>query len=344
MKIALICDTHFGIRGNNFSFLDYQEDFFNDVFFPELEKRGIKTILHLGDLVDQRKSINYFTLKRMKEMFLDRLTGYDVTFICGNHDIFFRNSNSLSALSELLGSYYFRRYSRPLSFFYYSRPVCLIPWITSENKLQTEDVIHDTPAEICLGHLELSGFPMDGGMIAEYGDDPLQYKKFKSVLSGHYHTKSKSGNIQYLGAPFQFTWADHEQEKGFHILDLDTLDLEYIVNPYTLFHQIVYDGKSPIDFNQELYFNNSYVKIIAKKKDSQAEFERFVKAIEGSKPLDIKIVELADLQVTASDITGMETTTEIIRKYINELSVDVDKSKLEELMLQYYKRSQEIEI
>ena len=54
MKIALITDTHWGVRNDNIAFIDNSKQFLSDLFFPTLEKEGIKTVVHLGDLVDRQ--------------------------------------------------------------------------------------------------------------------------------------------------------------------------------------------------------------------------------------------------------------------------------------------------
>ena len=59
MKIALITDTHFGARNDSIPFNDYFYKFYEDVFFPEIDKRGINTIIHLGDTMDRRKFVSY---------------------------------------------------------------------------------------------------------------------------------------------------------------------------------------------------------------------------------------------------------------------------------------------
>ena len=41
MKIAIITDQHFGARKNSKFFHDYFLKFYNDIFFPAIEKEGI---------------------------------------------------------------------------------------------------------------------------------------------------------------------------------------------------------------------------------------------------------------------------------------------------------------
>ena len=74
MKIALVTDTHWGVRNDNLAFLDYFDKFYSGIFFPELDKCGITTVLHLGDIVDRRKYISYVTLRRLKEGFITPLS------------------------------------------------------------------------------------------------------------------------------------------------------------------------------------------------------------------------------------------------------------------------------
>ena len=59
MKIALITDTHFGARNDSLAFNEYFYKFWEDIFFPYLDEHNIKTVIHLGDLMDRRKFVSY---------------------------------------------------------------------------------------------------------------------------------------------------------------------------------------------------------------------------------------------------------------------------------------------
>jgi predicted phosphodiesterase len=58
MKIAIINDTHCGMRNSSDIFIEYQDTFYTKVFFPYLKENNIKQIIHLGDYFDHRKYIN----------------------------------------------------------------------------------------------------------------------------------------------------------------------------------------------------------------------------------------------------------------------------------------------
>ena len=95
MKIALITDTHFGARNDSLIFSDFFRKFYENVFFPTLKERGITDVIHLGDVVDRRKFINYKTLNSMKEILFVPLKemGGNIKIIVGNHDIYYKNSD-----------------------------------------------------------------------------------------------------------------------------------------------------------------------------------------------------------------------------------------------------------
>ena len=67
MKIALLNDTHFGARNDSPAFLDYFMRFYDEIFFPYLQEHNIKTLIHLGDVVDRRKFINFKTAHTFRD-------------------------------------------------------------------------------------------------------------------------------------------------------------------------------------------------------------------------------------------------------------------------------------
>ena len=105
MKIAILNDTHCGVRNSSDIFLQYQERFYGEVFFPYLEEHGIKNILHLGDYYEHRKFVNFKALNANRKHFLEpmRDKGITMDIIPGNHDVYFKNTNELCSLKELLG-------------------------------------------------------------------------------------------------------------------------------------------------------------------------------------------------------------------------------------------------
>ena len=70
MKIALLADTHFGARNDSPAFSKYFFKFYDEVFFPYLKENNITTLIHLGDIVDRRKFINFKTSHDFRKNFM----------------------------------------------------------------------------------------------------------------------------------------------------------------------------------------------------------------------------------------------------------------------------------
>ena len=65
MKIAVITDQHLDGRKGSLAFWNYWHKFYNEIFFPTLEREGITTVFDLGDTFDNRKSMDFNTLNRI---------------------------------------------------------------------------------------------------------------------------------------------------------------------------------------------------------------------------------------------------------------------------------------
>ena len=67
---------------------------------------------------------------------------------------------------------------------------------------------------------KINGFEMHRGAYCNSGMENEIFKKFDTVLSGHFHHKSDNGNVYYLGTPYELTWQDYADKKGFHIFEI----------------------------------------------------------------------------------------------------------------------------
>lgn len=278
MKAVIINDTHFGYKNDSSVVLDYFLDFFKNQLFPYMRENNIKTIFHLGDLFDRRKYVNFKTLNRVRSEFLEPLQemGIRVHVICGNHDTYYRNTNSVNSLQELVGQYSnWSIYSEPAIVDLSSGCVALLPWINPENEDASAKFLSDTTCTVLLGHLELCGFQSIRGVFIDQGYDPKHFAKFEHVLTGHYHVKSGRDNVHYLGTQYQMGFSDAREEKGFHVFDFQDRTLEFVKNPRKLFHTFDYYESDPkkIDYDS---LKNAFVKIFVKEKTKPTLFERYL--------------------------------------------------------------------
>jgi DNA repair exonuclease SbcCD nuclease subunit len=347
MKVAIITDQHFGARNDSTHFLDYYEKFYRDTFFTKLKEESIDTVLILGDTFDRRKYVNFYSLKRTKEMFFEPLRemGIKTFMLAGNHDTYFKNTNDVNSVRLLLQEYNnITVIDSPTTIEVDGTAICMMPWICPENYDESINVINTTEADICMGHFEIAGFAMHRGMPSQEGLSRDMFKKFDTVFSGHYHHRSAQDNIRYLGNPYELTWQDYNDPRGFHLFDLASRDLKFIENPNVMFHRITYDDKEESITeitNKELdKFAGTYVKVVVLNKTNPYLFDKFMNNLYNVNPIDITIAEdFADLTEGVEDdmINEAEDTITIINKFVDGIKEDhIDNDKLKSVLKELY--------
>lgn len=358
-KIIFVSDTHWGARNDAMVFSKYFGKYYDEIFFPLMEKEGITHIVHLGDIVDRRKHINFMSLHMMKKHFFDRIfeKGYKLDVILGNHDVAFKNTNEINAMQELF-SYVnnpnFRYFSEPTDVVIDQVSIAYLPWICSGNFTQSMDFIKNTKSQILLGHLELKGFEMYRGSINDHGFDPSIFSKFDLVCSGHFHHKSTIGNINYLGSPYEITWSDYNDPRGVHIFDTDTRELTYYQNPLRMFYKLFYDDskysrKQLLEYVEaQSLIEECFVKVVIKNKTKPALFDTFIKAIEQHRVSDIQIVEdHLNLNMVAEGeiIDEAEDTMTILSKYVEQIGLEsnFDKDQVIPFLRELYHEAMSLE-
>ncbi len=352
MKIAIVTDTHFGARNDNQNFNEYFYKFYENIFFPTLKQRGITTCVHMGDVVDRRKFISYRIANDFRKRFIAKFQqdAIDLHIIIGNHDTYYKNTNDVNSMEELVGQDRFKIYTNPEVVEFDGVPIQFIPWINSGNYDESIAALSRSPAQIAMGHLEIDGFEMHkGGHRHEGSYNAEMFRRFDIVMSGHFHHKSDDGHVYYLGTPYEIYWNDWQDPKGFHIFDTETRELERIVNPYTLFEKIYYDDTS-IDYSEHDFdkYKEKYVKLIVVNKKDLYVFDQFVDKLLKADAHEVKIIEdFSDLDaenVSDDIVENTEDTMTLLSKYIDELDVDLEKDRLKNKMRELYTEAQDLEL
>jgi DNA repair exonuclease SbcCD nuclease subunit len=318
-KVCIISDIHIGVRNDSPYFLAKQEQFFTDVFFPKLIEDDIKTVFILGDVFDRRRFINFDTLHKSKQFLFDRFENLGITvhIITGNHDCYHKSSNDVNSLDLLLHYENISIYSEPVVV----DGVTLIPWINPNNYTDAMDLIASKQTDILMGHFEINGFMMHKNTIScSDGLEKSVFPKYDLILSGHFHQKSVKDNFVYVGAPTEFTWNDAECERGFHILDMDTKELEYIVNENFIHVGLVYTDKIDLlNYDFSICYDKIVQIIVAESGNKQLDL--FIQKVQDSNPHDLNVIDNTTLNVMIEegvDVDALENedSMELIKSYI----------------------------
>ena len=344
MKIAILGDTHFGARNSNQTIQHWQKRFYEEVFWPYIEEQGITTIIQTGDYFDNRKWINLQTMAFQREVFVQRAQelSVDVRGIVGNHDIPYRHSLRDSSVKQILNPEEgVQFYDQIQKLQFADREITLMPWICKENAEECMEVIHEG-GDILLGHFEIANFEMHPGAKSLGGINAKSFDKWGKVISGHYHSQSIQGQIQYVGTPYQMSWNDATTKHGFWILDTDDTSMTFVENPNRYFNRFIWeDGcKKEID---NLY--NSFVKVNVVKKTDFELFEKFIDKINFQSPFDLKITESFEEfnSENVEDLISTQSTEELIGEYIEEVGTDNNKEAIKKMMVGIFHEAMAIE-
>ena len=326
-----------------------QNKFYDELFFPYIDEHKISTVIQLGDWFDNRKWINLQTLSNCKDAFIRpaQERNLDVHVLVGNHDIPLRSSLAMSSPDQLLSREEgFTVHSKPSVLEFQGLKIAVVPWICKENNDEIMNFIEKPQADILLGHFEIDGGIMGAGQKFHGSLKLSVFNKWNQVYSGHFHSPSIYGNVNYIGTPYVMSWHGWGEQRGFWVLDTHTQEVEYIQNKHSIFNKYWFNSDLDIDAFDYSNINNSWVKIIVEDKVDFEKFEKFIDRINYNTPHDLKIIE--SFEEYSSDnvreVIQLEDTKKLLAEYVDETATDNDKESIKKMMLDIYKEALELEI
>jgi len=344
MRVVIVGDTHFGIRSGSSMFAKFQIKFFNELLFPYMEEHGISTIIQTGDLFDHRTQLHLKSHHLIKPGIFDvmRQRNFVMHTLVGNHDITLRESLRYNTISLLLQEYIqdgtVIAYDHPTPVKFGSTTIDMLPWICTENQAEVDEFLNrKNIGDVLIGHLEIAGAMMQRGIPGHGGIDVSKFDRYSSVLSGHYHTRSfLDGNrINYVGTPYELNWGDSGDQRGFTVLDTETLQYTYIPNPDFMFIKLRYkDGC----YTNPKSVTGKYVKLIVESKKNLLDFDNFLNSLKLADPYDLQIIEPQE-DLSGGEIDSsieLQDTSTIISQYIDGMNISVDKTAVKAYVTSLY--------
>ena len=240
-------------------------------------------------------------------------------------------------------------YSSPKEVDFDGLGILMMPWINEDNYGECMIAIQNTQCQILMGHLEVKGFEQHIGSWSHEGVEANVFDKFDMAMSGHFHHKSDNGTVFYLGNPYEITWSDYKDPRGFHIFDTETRELEHIQNPYRMFRKLYYDDSEETfesltgkDYSE---YENTHVKVVIQKKTNPFWFDTVLDKLYQANVANLVVVEnFSDLDFIEDDelVDEAQDTLTILSKYVDSLNIE-NKTELNMLMSNLYNEALTVE-
>ena len=332
-KVAIFSDLHLGIHSNSSEWHKYAIEWAN-WFREECRDKGIKDLIFCGDWHHNRSEISVNTLQVSADI-LDMFEEFNLIAITGNHDIYYKHRTDVNSLSIFKNRKNVTILEQYQTLEVFDKKLSFCPWNTPTKVIEESDVI--------FGHFEIETFKMNAFKICEEGvrvKDLLH--KSSLVISGHFHTRHEkqfgAGTILYVGNPFQMDFGDAGNRKGYHILDLDTLEYEFFENNVSpcyekiTLSELVEEGDiTPIVKNK---ISNNIVKLKVDKNISQDDMDILTAAFNKLQPeqlsidYDINFNRILDNRENIEDLSGVDVE-QAIEEFIGTMDLDDAKAIIE---------------
>ena len=286
-KIAFVTDLHISAGKGEEIISNSQMKFFRKQFIPYLRANNINTIVMPGDIFDNRHAINVRSLHEAIDLFAEDLKDFDIHMICGNHDLFYKETTKVHSTRILSEMDHITVYNTISDINLLGLDILMVPWITDQEHFDSR--IRATNAKVCVGHFDIKSFRMTKGYISDHGLEPEFFSKFDLTISGHYHFRdirnlSNGGQLHYIGNAYHLNRNDsNDPDRGFAILETEDLSMQYINNTVsTKFMKIAF----PEQFTESFVANNIIDVLVEYSDDfDQSALTEYLELMQSYKPV-----------------------------------------------------------
>ena len=192
-------------------------------------------------------------------------------------------------------------------------------------------------ARYAVVHWGFMGAMMNDSYRSTEGVSMDTVEGFKRVWAGHFHLRESVGNIQYIGSPYQQTFAEMKQDKGFWIWDSARDKAEYVPIVGTRKHyevEIAYEGKKKTVKKSGEFGPRDFVRVNVKGERAilNALDRRDIKKITGAEEFKLtKDIIDTDFSRLKIDKDSIDNTRDIMNKYVDFVDTDLDRDRLLEV-------------
>jgi len=347
-KIALLADLHFGVKKSNKTFLENQLKFYYDEFIPYCKDNDISDVVILGDVFDNRNSLNSYVLNKVYELFDTMNELFNIYVLLGNHDIYYSNSLGTHSIKFLKKFSNIRVFEDIELIDDNGKKFLFVPWIVDREDFRKRVANKNIECDVCFGHFEINGFALNNKKICDNGfNSKLFYNNYVKTFTGHFHLRNvrkiNNSEIIYVGSPYEMTRSDSYSEKGFCVLDTNTLEYEFINSQKTMKHIVVEYPNIP----KEEDIKNNHVDLVITIDDEydskkNKEINKYIEKLNSYNPLfpiNVSINNEKDSTLESNiDDVNINDIGVLLREYVSELEIS-NKDEVQKYLLEKYEEN-----
>lgn len=330
-RVAIFSDLHLGLYGNSSDWHDIALAW-ADWIVVELKAKRIKTILFLGDFFHNRTEISVQTVHIASEI-IAKFKDFDMYMIVGNHDAYYKNRADVHSLGLLKGHPNLTIIDEPLEMTAFGKTLAFIPWNSPV----------ECSVDYLFGHFEIESFKMNNYTVCSHGLSPVELTKNNGmVFSGHFHNRHSKkygkGEIHYVGNTFHMDFSDVGNDRGYHILDIETGELEFFKNHTS--PEFIKIPLSKLDKMQDLVRGN-IVKLLIENDIDEKELEKVKKSVLKFQPHQLQV----EYNVTSKSTDSVESidsidVSDMLTEFIGQLNLEDDKqSRVTKIIEELYDKN-----
>ncbi len=272
-RALLFSDLHIHAHKDRVDRLQHGLDVLNWIF-KLAEEKDVAYIFFLGDLFHERAKIDVLNYLKTFEVFMKHMiedsANRDMYLLVGNHDMYHKERWDINSVKPLTAIPRVHIVDKPTQLNLGGRKIDWMPH--TDNPLKELKYLKEQNGvgDVLLGHCAVHGallnilYGTKADVIVEYDNDmmPVDSNAFSDwpmTILGHYHgAQNLPNNVEYIGSPYQLTYGEAFQQKHVILLDLETMEKEYIVNNFSPKHLII----TPQDITDQNYdLNGNFIRV-----------------------------------------------------------------------------------
>jgi DNA repair exonuclease SbcCD nuclease subunit len=343
LKIALVSDIHFGCKKSDKIFLENQLSFFKNEFVKYLKDNNINNFVILGDLFDNRNTLNSYMYHEVYKLFeFFEKENLNIYMFPGNHDIYYRNTIEVHSLNFFKKFKNINVIEEITILDFDDKKLLFVPWQINYSEFEKTINEKELNCDVCLGHFDIVGFPFNKTNICDEGLQPnLLINNYSLTFSGHFHKRHVYRNCNHevimIGSPYQIDRGDKYENRGFCVLDIDSLKYEFIDSKNTI---KFIDLNFPEHFDEtDITGNVVDVNVNYDGNFIDDDIKRYIEEIENYKPAYTPNLFINNnLMENVNENYEIKSLSQMFDEFIGSLNVE-NKNEIKEIINDLYKKA-----